>query len=238
MYTIPLGRPSETPITEMRKNMDYEKTHEDVLHGKIINIGFGTQLQVELMGREGHFKSILVGMEPDKYLLIKLPMMPGILNKLYEGNRVTVRYMYSGSVYGFHSIVLHYVTKPSSLLFVAYPKTIEVLQLRNSKRVDCLFPGKAKIQEKEYTGTIEDISTGGCRFSIPTSDESTVPKMEIGESIQLSFQLIGCPQPQTVSGIVRGLSLDLTKVVVGIQFDAVSKETVDSIEALIESFWQ
>jgi hypothetical protein len=149
----------------------------------------------------------------------------------------TVRYMYSGSVYGFYSTVLHFITKPSPLLFITYPKTIEIIELRKSKRVDCFFPGQAKIQEKEHQGAIVDLSTGGCKFSIDTSGEIRVPQMEVGENINLSFQLIGSPQPHIFLGKVRSISREQGKVVVGIQFGALDTKIVKSIEALIESFW-
>jgi c-di-GMP-binding flagellar brake protein YcgR len=217
--------------------MDLERVHEDVLRGKILNIGLGTTVHVHLSGLDGQFKSIMVGQEPQKYLMIRLPMLTGIINKLYEGNRVTIRYMYAGCVYGFLSTVLHFITKPSPLLFLAYPRTIEILELRRFKRVDCFFPGTAKIQEKECSGTIVDISTGGCKFSIDTSDEVRVPPIEVEEEIDLCFQLIGNSQLEPVLGKVRSISRDWGKVVVGIQFDALNTETTKCIEVLIESFW-
>jgi len=217
--------------------MDLERVHEDALRGKILNIALGTTVHVNLSGLDGQFKSIMIGQEPQKYLMIRLPMLRSILNKLYEGNRVTVRYMYSGSVYGFVSTVLHFITKPSSLLFLAYPKTVEILDLRRSKRVDCFFPGTAKVQEKECTGRIVDISTGGCKFSIDTSGDVRVPLIEVEEDINLSFQLIGNSQLEPVLGKVRSVSRDQGKVVVGIQFDALNTETQKCIEVLIESFW-
>lgn len=122
--------------------MDEMKVQEEVLRGKILNIGLGTRLQVQLSGMEGQFRSNLVGMEPERYLIVQVPMMTGILNKLQEGNRATVRYLYSGYIYGFSSTVMHFSTKPAPLLFLAYPKTVEIIELRKSKRVDCFFPGE------------------------------------------------------------------------------------------------
>jgi c-di-GMP-binding flagellar brake protein YcgR len=217
--------------------MELDRVHEDVLRGKILNIGMGTTVHVHLSGLDAPFKSVMVGQEPQKYLMIRVPMLTGIIYKLYEGNRVTVRYMYAGCVYGFLSTILHFITKPSSLLFLAYPKTIEILELRRSRRVDCFFPATAKIQEKECTGTIVDISAGGCKFSIDTSSGVKAPLIEVEENISLSFLLIGSSQPETVLGKVRSISRDQGKVVVGIQFDALSTETKKRIEALIESFW-
>jgi hypothetical protein len=117
------------------------------------------------------------------------------------------------------------------------PGQFLILQLRQSKRVDCFFPGRAKIQGKEHQGSVVDISTGGCRFSIDTSGEVRVAQMEVGETIDVSFQLSGSSEPQTALGKVRSISRDPMKVIVGIQFDALDAETVNSIEALIGSFW-
>jgi c-di-GMP-binding flagellar brake protein YcgR len=217
--------------------MGQKKVHEDMLRGKILNIGLGTPMQIQLGGMDGPFKSSLVGMVREKFVMIQLPMMTGILNKLHDGNRVTARYLYSGSIYGFHSTVLAFITKPAPLLFLTYPKIVEILDLRQCKRVDCFFPVNAKIQEKEYKGLILDISTGGCKLSLDISGNILIPHMEVEESIDLSFQLIGSSTPQTVLGKVRTTSRDQGKVVVGIQFDALDSEMVKSIEALIESFW-
>jgi c-di-GMP-binding flagellar brake protein YcgR len=217
--------------------MDLERVHEDALRGKILNIGLGTTVHVHISGLDGQFKSIMIGQEPQKYLMIRLPVLTGILNKLCEGNRATVRYMYSGCVYGFISTVLHFITKPSSLLFLTYPKTVEMLELRRSKRLDCFFPGTAEIRGKECTGRIVDISTGGCKFSIDTSGDVRVPLIEVEEDINLSFQLIGNSQLEPVPGKVRSISRDGGKVVVGIQFDALNTETKKCLEVLIESFW-
>ena len=217
--------------------MDQMRVQEEVLRGKILNIGLGTRLQVQLSGMEGQFKSNMIGMEPERYLIVQVPMMTGILNKLHEGNRATLRYLYSGYIYGFTSSVMHFSTKPAPLLFLAYPKTVEIIELRKSKRVDCFFPGQAIIQEYEYPGAIVDISSGGCKFSLDSSSEAKVPQIEVGEAINLLFQLLGSSQRHSANGNVRSISRDQAKVVLGIEFDVLDADTVGSIEALIESFW-
>lgn len=216
--------------------MVVKKVQEDILRGKILNISLGTQMQVQLGGMDGPFKSNLVGMVREKFVMVELPMITGILNKLRDGNRATVRYLYSGSVYGFYSTVLAYITKPIPLLFLSYPKIVEILDLRKFKRVDCMFPAVAKIQDQEHKGFIMDISTGGCKLFLDISGNIQIPHMEVGESIHLSFQLIGSSEPQTAIGKVRTTSRDSAKVTVGIQFDAMESEMVKSIETLIDSF--
>lgn len=79
---------------------------------------------------EGHFNSSMVRVEPDRLLIMQLIMMTRIINKLYGGNRATVRYMYSGSIYSFRASILNYITKFSFLIFLTYPKSIESLQVK------------------------------------------------------------------------------------------------------------
>jgi c-di-GMP-binding flagellar brake protein YcgR len=211
--------------------------HEDALRGKILNIGLGTAMHVHISGLDGQFKSVMVGLEPHKYLMIRLPLSTGIIyNRLYEGNQATVRYVYSGSVCEFISTVLHYIDKPSSLLFLAYPTAVEIIESRRSRRVDCFFPGMAIIHQKECTGMVVDISTDGCKFSIDTSAEERVPLIEVEEDINLSFHLIGNSMLEPVLGKVRSINRDRGRVVVGIQFDALDREARRCIEVLTESF--
>lgn len=217
--------------------MDQHEVQEDLLRGKLLSIGLGTALRVRLGGMDGHFNSSMVGVEPGQFLIMQLPMMTGIINKLYEGNRATVRYMYSGSIYGFRASILHYITKPSPLIFLTYPKSIEILQLRSSKRVDCFFSGRVDILGKEIPVAIVDISTGGCKFNIETTDEIRVPHMEVGENVNLSFKLIGSLHPHTFRGKVRSICRDQGQVVVGIQFEDLDAEIAKRIEVLIDSFW-
>jgi c-di-GMP-binding flagellar brake protein YcgR len=213
--------------------MDLDATRQDLVHGGDILITLGTPVQIRLLGLEGRSRSILVGMEPDNYLLIRTPIVPGILNRLREGNRVTVSYLGSGRVCGFQSSLLGHVMKPVPLMFLAYPKAMEIYHLRKEQRVSCLFPANAKVVGRSYQGVILDISRGGCRFSCDTSSEMDISKIQIGEQINLILQWMGVAEDQVLAGRVRSKSQDSSKIVIGVEFDGPDSDATGKIETYV-----
>ncbi len=126
----------------------------------MLNIGVGTRLQTQFGNKGDEFKiaSVLVGIVPDEYLLIRVPAIPGILDKLHQGFSTVVRYVYAGNVYGFNSTIISYTLKPSLIVFIAYPSWIESMNLRQTQRLDCLLPASVQIGMHLCKGVIADIS--------------------------------------------------------------------------------
>ncbi|OPZ60944.1 MAG: hypothetical protein BWY87_00157 [Deltaproteobacteria bacterium ADurb.Bin510] len=48
-----------------------------------------------------------------------------------------VRYLYNGTVYGFQTKLIEYITSPTKLFFLDYPRIIEHHDLRQEKRFPC-----------------------------------------------------------------------------------------------------
>ena len=65
---------------------------------------------------------------------------------------MTVRYLWSGSVWGFQASVLNTTQNPAPLIFLSYPGSIERYDLREEERIDCLIPTKAEINGNEIDG--------------------------------------------------------------------------------------
>jgi c-di-GMP-binding flagellar brake protein YcgR len=218
--------------------MSLDETRKSLLHGRDIQIAAGTLVQLRLLGMEARCRSTLVGMEPDDYLIIRTPMVPGILNRLRNGNRVTVSCLISGRVCGFQSSVLGHVMKPVPLMFLSYPRTVETYELRKEQRVSCLFPANAQISGQRFQGVILDISKGGCRFSSDVSCNMDISKIGMGESVNLILQWLGVEEEQVLAGSVRSKSQDFTKTVVGIEFEQAPSTSAGKIEAYVSSVTQ
>lgn len=193
--------------------------------GKRITIELGTQLEIEIEGVPTRFKSSLVGIEPDEYLIIKGPeaaLYEILRNKLFRGTRIFIRYLCKGTLFGFRSKLLEAIFTSKQLLFVEYPKTIENYDLRSHERIGCFFPAKIKIKDEEKNGVILDISEGGCRCVIKSSDGEKLPSVQIDERIILRCQFPGTESEQVVSGEVRNVGMDKQKAVLGIQFHEIA----------------
>lgn len=200
---------------------------KDVNHRVHFHIDLGTPLIIELGGMEGRLKSTLVGMESGQNMILRIPMIPGIRDKLYEGNRIVVRYVHCGTVYGFESVVLGFVMKPTQVMFISYPKVIEIHNLRKYQRVDCFFPVEIEVGSQRHCGAVLDISTGGCRL---VAELSGPLELNVGGAVKLYFQLTGS---RPLSGIAQNINRDSEKATIGIAFNCPELEQRRNIETYV-----
>lgn len=136
--------------------------------GQRINIEMGASLLLNIEGIEGKLKSHMIGMISSEFLIIKAPIgYSGIKDKLFEGNKVTVRYIQHGYAFSFESFIIYLVTKPKTMLILSYPTTVNSGSFRKAERYDCYIPCIVEIEGQDYTGTIMDISLNGCRCMLP-----------------------------------------------------------------------
>jgi len=223
------------------ENVDYLVT------GRRILIELGSQLQIEIDGVTFRFKSVLVGMESDEYLIIKTPMVPSnapftsIKQKLFPGIQVIVRYLYKGTVFGFQSKLIEAISTPVRLLFVEYPKIVENYDLRSQERTDCFLPVKIKImdkEDKEEHGAILDISERGCRCLIKALKDEKLPSAQIDDQITLTCQFPGIEGEQVVSGNVKNISRDKRQMILGIEFHEIVARVKDIIAQYLSNIKQ
>lgn len=215
-----------------RQNTDHLNT------GKRIALELGTQLEIEIGGVATRFKSSLVGIEPDEYLIIKGPEAApsdSVKDKLFRGNQIVIRYLFKGTVFGFRSQLIQTISTPKRLLFVEYPRTIEEYDLRSDKRIDCFIPAKIEINDEVKNGAILDISEGGCRYQINISKGEGLPSVQIGELISLSCQFPGTKAEQSVSGKIRNFSRHQQRMTIGVGFHEIAPEAQNIITQYIST---
>ena len=219
--------------------MPLHEVQAQIFKGRMLSIGLGTRLQTQLgkKGDELKVASILVGIVPDEYFMIRIPAVPGVLSKLFEGAPITVRYVYAGNVYGFSSTVLSYTGKPALIVFMSYPTSVEMLNLRKAQRLECLLPAAIRISDKEFKGVILDISVGGCRV-YTEYDESDYVDFDIEKEIQLSFQLAGTAEDQVIGGRVQNVKKDNKLAELGIRFDQENTEILEKVKEYIDNFFK
>ena len=175
-------------------------------------------MQIQLAGMTAALKCLLVGMETDQDLLVGFPIASGVLNRLHKGNRATVRCIYAGTVYGFYCNVVNHVVKPAPLVFLSYPASFEVLNLRKSERVDCFVPVLASVGEAAYEETILDISVDGCRFVIENAPERGMPQIRMDETMSVTFRLSSTAPSSGAVGKVNNLTQDSHRLTLGVGF--------------------
>ena len=221
--------------------------------GKSFFLPVGTPLQIEIQDVSVKMSSISVGYVPDKCLIITYPntgSFGSISNKLFKGNKITVRYMSKGSVFGFHTELVGVANDPMRLLFLGFPTLVARRALRSNKRVECYLPADLIIERPESTnaprqvfqGIAEDLSESGCSYCrLSDAADAPFPEIEVGEAVELCLRLPGPENDVRLSGEVRRIQRDSRKIGVGVRFRDLTEEKkriiVDYI-SLLERFFE
>jgi hypothetical protein len=210
---------------------------EHALQGRILNIGIGTTLQFQLgwKGRELKAAGALIGMAPDEFLIIRVPAIPGILSRLREGDPMVVRYVYCGNVYGFTSKVLTCIQKPALIVFIEYPASVESMNLRKARRMECLFPAVVDYQGCGYKAVIVDVSLGGCRICLD-SESGVSSSIDVAQTVGISFFLTGTTEEQVINGKVQNIRKDDKRTEMGIQFDPENEAVLNNVKLYMDRF--
>ena len=211
----------------------------------------GTALQIEIQDVSVKMSSMAVGYVAKKCLIITYPntgTFGSVSNKLFKGNKVTVRYMNGGNVFGFQTELAGVINDPVRLLFLEFPTRIARHTLRSCKRVGCYLPADLIIERLQqgaslrvFSGIVEDISESGCSFCMVEDPPNALfPEIEVGDAVELSLRLPGPENDLRLSGDVRRVQQDTRRISVGIQFRDVTNEKkkiiVDYVSVLAKFF--
>lgn len=189
----------------------------------------GTPVQLKIEGVAGRLKSVFVGADAGRYVILRVPNGPvGLQNSLYKGNDVVVSYMFQGSIFGFQSNIIGTITFPANLLFLQSPLNIEEHSLRSNQRTTCLLPCKFRIADQVLEGNIVDIAAGGCRCVLPATAREQL-KLNANLRVQLAFLLPGLQGELQIDGTVRNAALDASGTAVGIKFDPLEPSVTERL---------
>lgn len=202
--------------------------------GVSLSIGTGTRLLLNFSGMRENLSSEIIGLYPYEFLIFKMPLIPGIRNKLLPGEGVTVRYMQGGSIFGFSTCILNHVLKPASLVFVEYPEFVEQLDLRQHRRVDCLLPGKVHCRHGEYRCVLADLSPGGGKVVLDVKASDPVKSLGVGDMLILRLGLFAGKGDVSVSCLLKNIAQDASRLQLGVQFRDMGEDECCQIRDYLE----
>jgi len=198
---------------------------------------FGTEIQLEIDGVASRLQTQLIGIDTDRILIVKTPTMSqigGINVKLFAGNRVIVRYVFEGVVYGFETAIVEAITSPLRLLFLAYPKLVTARTIRSNPRVNTSLPARLKAGETGADGTITDISISGCQLEIRRQHLPEAGRLAVDADVELTLQLPGVAGDFQIRGKLRSLRTGERKLEAGISFGALEEQVQLAIDAYVK----
>lgn len=192
------------------------KTHK----GQRLNLELGTKLLVTLEDHGTPIKALLTGMEPDAYLVIRLPEATVVSDNLGEESHLKIRYVSWGDVYGFKSkIIGHFYKDDILLLIISYPGRIKSFDMRKEERIESYIPAKLTLAGEHYHGCVMDLSPNGCRFDYNKKSKKHRHDFSHNDKVQLSFKLPGQDQAQLFAGLINDIRKDEPTLSLVIKFD-------------------
>jgi len=189
--------------------------------GRRISVEIGVPVKVELEGIEIPLQSVIVGLETDRYIIIKAPEpFQRVEHKFFKGNELIVRYISNGTVYAFQTKLMESITKPLALLFIEYPRIIQHHELREQRRLSCHVPARVILGEVENIGCILDLAVSGCRCLIQASKNPGFIPCDLDSSLTLKCIFPGSREMVTLNGTIKNLKRTKKEIDLGINFDS------------------
>lgn len=207
------------------------------INGEIMPAVLGMRMLVQAEGMDQGFRTTLSGLERNRFLLLHLPRIAAITEQLYPDRKVKVRYIHEGNLYGFLSQVLACQVTPFRLLYLAYPKTFERLNLRRDQRVDCFIPAELAVPgsvDAAFRAMILNISTSGCRTALDATSQR-LPGFEVDAMVQLDFRVVGTDLEMRAQCQVKSVDADGSRVFLGLNFAGLDEDGLVAIQDYVES---
>ena len=181
------------------------------------------------------YQTSIVGNKPGKFILIDNPLVNGL--PLFKvGDKVVIRYLAEGIVFGFESGIISVINTPCTLAFLDIPSSIEEKSLRRSSRINTFLFGKITFSGTDILGAeklktkevmILNLSSEGCMISV-SEDFSQ------GEKVQLNFDLPNGKKVQISNCVVRRIEKSKKDFFYGVEFVNLDLDSKTSIEEFVE----
>jgi c-di-GMP-binding flagellar brake protein YcgR len=201
-----------------------------------LDIALGARVVLQILGVGKKVATEFIGMERGKFILLRLPSQQGLRQVLTTDETVTVRCIHDQSLlYGFTTSVRGVLTAPTPLLFLDYPKTIEVLSLRRHQRANCLVPVVTYYEGQEYPGRILDVSNCGCMYLVDNAEDGSSPPYTVGNEIFCQFRMPGAENDLYAKALVKNIGELKKKQSVGVEFQDIDEEVEQILIAYVQN---
>ncbi|MBH0027750.1 flagellar brake protein [Pseudoalteromonas sp. SWN29] len=163
-------------------------------------------------------KTEFVGLLENKFIILNYPnsrRLPASSDYLRDGVMVVVRALIEGGggqVIAFRQQIMSVASHPAKLIFINYPKQVQLFALRSQTRIPTLLPAKLKLSDDRILeGLIKDISLTGVMFDIRGDQkDENIKDMQctvILNSSDKSFEGEICSVKEHVTGVRCGIKL-------------------------------
>ena len=155
---------------------------------KLALITVGNIVDVEILTPTAskRIKTEFVGLLSERFIILNFPTPKRLSNAdeyLKDGVVVIVRAVLEsggGQVIAFRQQVMSVSSHPARLLYLHFPKQVQLFSLRSQTRIPTLIPAKMVLDsERQLEGVIKDISLTGVMFESKSEDVSELKGSQI-----------------------------------------------------------
>ena len=178
----------------------------------------GSTIQIQFSEKSRRVNAKFIGMDPGAYIIVTLPKIEELKEQLFREEKIILRYITDGTIFGFESNVIALNVQPVNMLFLTYPRKIQSCEIRKHNRFDCTYYSHIIVSGVNYKGMITNISMGGCQFVMDQLGEHGTSEVKAGDSVNLSFQTLEERPFESLTGEVRNIKCSDSRVEIGIRF--------------------
>ncbi|GAB7080257.1 flagellar brake protein [Megalodesulfovibrio paquesii] len=199
----------------------------------------GQELIMQFAGDPNRFRSQYFGCKQDAFIIVQMPGVPGIREKVVAGTGLVVRYMSRGKIYGFMCHPLTHALRPCPMIFLSYPHSVETVNLRKTERVDVYLDAQVVAEQHTLSGLIVDLSEGGCGYTASRGACIGWPTLDPGNIVYLDFAP-GTQERHVIEAEVVSFKKDIDTLRMGLKFlyteDSPVRQAVQRYIATLNQF--
>jgi hypothetical protein len=209
--------------------------HSGGIPDHILKVGALVFLYTGSGAAERKHPTRLLGFKEGRFLLVDLPSDGTRTVPVAEGDRVVLRYVLDGEVFGLRTTVRRIQFQPDALLFLAFPTEIENVPLRRAPRVPVRLPAVVSWLPGRRPPT--GLAFGFIRDLTPEGGllEMTLPEggEPVGRSLHLTFAL-GRTEEVRVNAVVQNHQVDGATHRMGVAFRWTDPDERDRVVTFCE----
>jgi hypothetical protein len=194
----------------------------------------GQQVSLKFANDDKQLFCYCQGVSAGLFIMTQIPATPNIEQRLTPGNGTIIRFVESGMVAGFKTKILHVITTPYRLLFFDYPDSLELLNLRASKRVPLFINAIIRMNNKNFEGSIRNLSAGGCFFVAEYWKSAPLATLTIESALFILFTLFNDDTAVALECRPVKVESDKNEIRLGIAFGNNPPETIGKLADFVE----
>jgi hypothetical protein len=200
----------------------------------------GNPVELHYQFSPAKFMGVFGGWLYEEMVFFLLPKGSSLVHQLQRGDYLIARYLERGNAYG-AKLLLRRVYPADGMLVVAWPESLEVLQISQDARIKVAYPAYLYLhcsdrEIRSFDGGLVDLSSGGCRIQIARSKFAEFTP-EIGKKTVISIYVPHIDKNINLSAVVRNtMGLD-RQYSIGVQFHPEQEFKIRMLTGVLGHDW-